>query len=30
LSTPRLGESFFDKEYLREFVEKIGTAQNVV
>ncbi len=30
MSTPRLGESFFDYEYLREFEAKIGTARNVV
>ncbi len=28
LSTPRLGESFFDYEYLREFEAKIGIALN--
>jgi hypothetical protein len=27
--TRRVGESFFDYEYLREFEAKIGTAQNV-
>jgi hypothetical protein len=26
----RVGESFFDYEYLREFEAKIGTARNVV
>jgi hypothetical protein len=26
----RVGESFFDYEYLREFDVKIGTARNVV
>jgi hypothetical protein len=29
-ATPRLGESFFDYEYLREFEAKIGTARKVV
>ncbi len=28
--TRRVGESFFDYEYLREFEVKIGTARNVV
>jgi hypothetical protein len=28
--TRRVGESFFDYEYLREFEAKIETAQNVV
>jgi hypothetical protein len=28
--TRRVGESFFDYEYLREFEAKIGTARNVV
>jgi hypothetical protein len=28
--TRRVGESFCDDEYLREFEAKIGTAQNVV
>jgi hypothetical protein len=28
--TRRVGESFFDYEYLRKFEAKIGTAQNVV
>ncbi len=28
--TRRVGESFFDHEYLREFGAKIGTARNVV
>jgi hypothetical protein len=28
--TPRVGESFFDYEYLREFEAKIGTARMVV
>ncbi len=28
--TRRVGESFFDYEYLREFEAKIGSAQNVV
>ncbi len=28
--TRRVGESFFDYEYLREFKAKIGTAQKVV
>jgi hypothetical protein len=29
-STRRVGESFFDYEYLREFKVKIGTARKVV
>ncbi len=29
-STRRVGESFFDLEYLREFEAKIGTARKVV
>ncbi len=28
--TRRVGESFFDYEYLREFEAKIGTARKVV
>jgi hypothetical protein len=28
--TRRVGESFFDYEYLREYEAQIGTAQNVV
>jgi hypothetical protein len=28
--TRRVGESFFDNEYLREYEAQIGTAQNVV
>jgi hypothetical protein len=28
--TQRVGESFLDYKYLREFEAKIGTAQNVV
>ncbi len=28
--TRRVGESFFDYEYLREFEAKIGTAGNLV
>jgi hypothetical protein len=28
--TGRVGESFFDYEYLREFEAKIGTARKVV
>jgi hypothetical protein len=28
--TGRVGELFFDYEYLREFEAKIGTARNVV
>jgi hypothetical protein len=28
--TRRIGELFFDYEYLREFEAKIGTAPNVV
>jgi hypothetical protein len=28
--TRRVGESFFDYEYLRKFEAKIGTARNVV
>jgi hypothetical protein len=28
--TRRVGESFFDYEYLREYEAKIGTARNVV
>jgi hypothetical protein len=28
--TRRVGESFYDYEYLREFEAKIGTAQKVV
>ncbi len=30
LPSRRIGESFFDNEYLREFEAKIGTAQKVV
>ncbi len=29
-STRRVGESFFDYEYLREYEAQIGTARNVV
>jgi hypothetical protein len=28
--TRRVGESFFDYEYLREYETKIGTARNLV
>ena len=28
--TRRVGESFFDYEYLREYEAQIGTARNVV
>jgi len=28
--TGRVGESFFDYEYLREYEAQIGTAQNAV
>jgi hypothetical protein len=28
--TRRVGEPFFDYEYLREFEAQIGTAQNIV
>jgi hypothetical protein len=28
--TQRVGDSFFDYEYLREFEDKIGTARNVL
>ncbi len=28
--TPRVGELFFDYEYLREYEAQIGTARNVL